>query len=49
MQIDSAHGAEFLYTEAQLSKYRAQLDWMEGLSLPPGPSRDFIRQLAREL
>ncbi|WP_406184546.1 DUF5753 domain-containing protein [Streptomyces sp. NBC_01006] len=49
VQIDSAHGAEFLHTEAQLSKYRAQLDWMERISLPPSPSRDFIHRLAREL
>lgn len=49
VQIDSTHGADFLHTEAQLSKYRAQLDWMEQLSLSPDPSRDFIHNLAREL
>lgn len=49
VQVDSTHGAGFLHTESQLSKYRAQLDWMERLSLAPGPSRDFIHNLAREL
>lgn len=49
VQVDSTHGADFLHTEAQLSKYRSQLDWTERLSLPPGPSRDFIHHLAREL
>ncbi|MFF1560378.1 helix-turn-helix domain-containing protein [Streptomyces sp. NPDC058279] len=49
VQVDSTHGADFLHTEAQLSKYRFQLDWTERLSLAPGPSRDFIHRLAREL
>ncbi|MFJ7208349.1 DUF5753 domain-containing protein [Streptomyces sp. NPDC098789] len=49
VQVDSTHGPDFLHTEAQLSKYRAQLDWMERLSLGPEASRDFIHQLARQL
>ncbi|WP_449483854.1 helix-turn-helix domain-containing protein [Streptomyces avidinii] len=49
VQVDSTHGADFLHTATQLAKYRAQLDWMERLSLPAAPSRDFIRDLAREL
>ncbi|MFC9297186.1 helix-turn-helix domain-containing protein [Streptomyces sp. NPDC057011] len=49
VQVDSTHGPDFLHTEAQLSKYRAQLDWMEQLSLSPAASRDFIHALARQL
>ncbi|MFK0254417.1 helix-turn-helix domain-containing protein [Streptomyces sp. NPDC090445] len=49
VQIDSTHGPDFLHTEAQLAKYRVQLDWMEQLSLTPAASRDFIRNLAHEL
>ncbi|MFD7028990.1 helix-turn-helix domain-containing protein [Streptomyces sp. NPDC059917] len=49
VQVDSTHGPDFLHTEAQLSKYRAQLDWTERLSLTPEASRDFIHQLARQL
>ncbi len=49
VQIDSTHGPEFLYKEAQLSKYRAQLDWMERRSLSPGESRDLIQDIASQL
>ncbi len=49
VQIDSTHGPEFLYGEAQLSKYRAHLDWMERLALDPGSSREFIRDVAKQL
>ncbi|MFD0268719.1 helix-turn-helix domain-containing protein [Streptomyces sp. NPDC127106] len=49
VQIDSTHGPDFLHTEAQLAKYRVQLDWMERLSLTPAASRDFIRSLTHEL
>ncbi|MEV5378531.1 helix-turn-helix domain-containing protein [Streptomyces nondiastaticus] len=49
VQIDSTHGPEFLYGEAQLSKYRAHLDWMARLALDPGSSRDFIRDVAKQL
>ncbi|MDA5280471.1 helix-turn-helix domain-containing protein [Streptomyces sp. NPDC054904] len=49
VQVDSTHGPDFLHTEAQLAKYRAQLDWMEKLSLSPEASRDFIHTVARQL
>ncbi|KJY35706.1 MULTISPECIES: helix-turn-helix domain-containing protein [Streptomyces] len=49
VQVDSTHGPDFLHTEAQLAKYRQQLEWMERLSLPPAESRDFIHALARQL
>ncbi|MFJ9853354.1 helix-turn-helix domain-containing protein [Streptomyces sp. NPDC101150] len=49
VQVDSSHGPEFLYAEAQLAKYRAQLDWLEELALSPEQSRDFIREIAHQL
>jgi transcriptional regulator with XRE-family HTH domain len=49
VQIDSTHGPEFLYGEAQLAKYRAHLDWMERIALTPEKSRDFIHDIARQL
>ncbi|MEV0118652.1 helix-turn-helix transcriptional regulator [Streptomyces sp. NPDC050844] len=49
VQVDSSHGPEFLGSEAQLSKYRAHLDWMERIALPPEASRDFIRDIINNL
>ncbi|GHJ34815.1 helix-turn-helix transcriptional regulator [Streptomyces sp. TS71-3] len=49
VQVDSLHGAAFLHAEGQLTKYRAQFEWLEELALPPERSRDFIRELARQL
>ncbi|MGW1001572.1 helix-turn-helix domain-containing protein [Streptomyces sp. NPDC002520] len=49
VQIDNSHGPDFHYGEAELTKYRAHLDRMEDLALPPDGSRDFIRTVAREL
>ncbi|MHC0430867.1 helix-turn-helix domain-containing protein [Streptomyces sp. O3] len=48
-QVDSTHGPDFLHQEAQLSKYRGQLDWMERLALPRTESRDCIRAVAQQL
>ncbi|MFE0699584.1 helix-turn-helix domain-containing protein [Streptomyces sp. NPDC058872] len=48
VQVDSTHGPDFLYAEAQLSKYRGHLDWMERIALTPGESGDFIDAIARE-
>lgn len=49
VQVDSSHGPTFIHAEAQLSKYRAQLDLLEELALPPEPSRNLIREIARQL
>ncbi|GGY90954.1 transcriptional regulator [Streptomyces poonensis] len=49
VQIDSAHGPDFLHQEAQLAKYRAHLDWMEQRSLSPETSRAFIQDIANQL
>ncbi|MEU3215429.1 DUF5753 domain-containing protein [Streptomyces sp. NPDC006971] len=49
VQLDSAHGPEFMHAHAQLAKYRAHLDWMEDASLPSAESRDFIHTIARQI
>ncbi|MER5429823.1 helix-turn-helix transcriptional regulator [Streptomyces sp. NPDC002588] len=49
VQVDSTHGPEFLYQEAQLSKYRTQLDWMEERALSPEESYGFIQDIAIQL
>ncbi|MFE4017751.1 helix-turn-helix domain-containing protein [Streptomyces sp. NPDC059101] len=49
VQVDSSHGPEFLYFDGQLAKYRAQLKWLEELTLPPDRSRDFIQEIAHQL
>ncbi|MFI8105539.1 helix-turn-helix domain-containing protein [Streptomyces sp. NPDC086023] len=49
VQVDNSHGPDFLYAEAQLTKYRAHLDLMEKLALSPSASRDFIHTLASRL
>ncbi|MBT2447785.1 helix-turn-helix transcriptional regulator [Streptomyces sp. ISL-43] len=49
VQVDNSHGPDFLYADAQLTKYRAHFDLMESLALPPGASRDFIRNIASQL
>ncbi|MES5817117.1 helix-turn-helix transcriptional regulator [Streptomyces sp. RG80] len=49
VQLDSTHGPEFIDTEAQLAKYRAQLDAAEAVALTPDASRTFIRTLADDL
>ncbi|MGW1096604.1 DUF5753 domain-containing protein [Streptomyces sp. NPDC002455] len=49
VQLDSAHGPEFMHAEAQLTKYRAHLDWMEEAALGAAESRDFIHAVARQL
>ncbi|MGW1755234.1 helix-turn-helix domain-containing protein [Streptomyces mirabilis] len=49
VQVDSSHGPTFLHAEGQLAKYRAQLDLLESLALPPEQSHDFICQIAQQL
>ncbi|MEU4208701.1 helix-turn-helix transcriptional regulator [Streptomyces sp. NPDC026206] len=49
VQLDSAHGPEFLHAETQLAKCRVHLDWMETAALDPDQSRDFIHAVARDL
>ncbi|PWI11781.1 transcriptional regulator [Streptomyces sp. NWU339] len=49
VQLDSAHGPDFTGAEAQLTKYRAHLDWMDDAALPSAASRDLIRTVARDI
>ncbi|MEU1483149.1 DUF5753 domain-containing protein [Streptomyces sp. NPDC005752] len=49
VQLDSAHGPEFMHAEAQLTKYRAHLEWMEDAALGTAESRDFIHAVSRQL
>ncbi|GGT09375.1 helix-turn-helix transcriptional regulator [Streptomyces atratus] len=49
VQLDSAHGPEFMHADAQLTKYRAHLDWMEDASLSTAASRDFIHAISSQI
>ncbi|MGC9441924.1 helix-turn-helix domain-containing protein [Streptomyces sp. WG5] len=49
VQLDSAHGPDFTGAEAQLTKYRSHLDWMDNAALDPAASRDLVHSVAREL
>jgi transcriptional regulator with XRE-family HTH domain len=49
VQVDSLHGPAFLHAEGQLVKYRAQLDLLEELALPPEASRELICKIAHHL
>ncbi|MGW0935075.1 DUF5753 domain-containing protein [Streptomyces sp. NPDC002666] len=46
VQLDSAHGPDFMHADAQLTKYRAHLDWLEHASLGPIESRDFVHAIS---
>lgn len=49
VELDSTHGPDFIDSEMQLRKYRLQLEQLETVALPPGPSRDFIREIMHQL
>jgi transcriptional regulator with XRE-family HTH domain len=49
VELDTDHGCEFLDAEAQLAKYRAVLDRMEGHALGPAESRDLINRIAKSV
>ncbi|MZF53902.1 helix-turn-helix domain-containing protein [Streptomyces sp. SID5594] len=46
---DTATGPAFLDAETRLANYRAAMDRVEGLSLDPRKSRDFIREIAQQV
>ncbi|MGW1164918.1 helix-turn-helix domain-containing protein [Streptomyces sp. NPDC002550] len=46
---DAPHGSVFIDSEAQLSAYRTRFRKVEAVSLGPERSRDFIRELTKEL
>jgi len=49
VELDIAHGPEFVDGTMQLHKYRSQLDAMETVALTPKASRDLIRALANDI
>ncbi|MBO0512092.1 Scr1 family TA system antitoxin-like transcriptional regulator [Streptomyces beijiangensis] len=49
VELDATHGPEFLDTDIQLAKYRAQLDGLTDRALTPEESREFISEIARQL
>lgn len=49
VELDTAHGCEFLDAEAQLAKYRVVLDRMNSGALSPEKSRDAIHNIAQSL
>jgi hypothetical protein len=46
---DGPNGPVFIDAQAQLSRYRTLFRRVEGSSLEPGRSRDFIHRMAKEL
>ncbi|MFF4225686.1 helix-turn-helix domain-containing protein [Streptomyces abikoensis] len=49
VQLDSFHGSTFIDSHSDLADYRALLDRMEELSLPPSKTRDFIHSIAQRI
>ncbi|MET9292771.1 Scr1 family TA system antitoxin-like transcriptional regulator [Streptomyces sp. NPDC003077] len=49
VQTDTPVGSVFLHAETHLANYRTVLDRTEERSLAPGPSRDFIREVAHQV
>ncbi|MER5811911.1 helix-turn-helix transcriptional regulator [Streptomyces sp. NPDC002033] len=47
--LDQSHGLAFLDAEPQLAKYRMLFDRLDAVALPPGRTRDLIRDVARDL
>lgn len=49
VQLDAAHGCQFIDAEAEVAKYRAVLQRMEATALEPAESRDFIHGIMRSM
>lgn len=49
VQLDRTSVAEFLHVEAQLRKFRLQLDQMQRIALTPDRTRDLIHSIAQQL
>lgn len=49
VQLERTGFAEFLHVEAQLRKFRLQLDQMQRIALPPDRTRDHINSLVKQL
>ncbi|MFI7276819.1 helix-turn-helix domain-containing protein [Streptomyces sp. NPDC049879] len=46
VQLDTAHGPDFLHLPAQLNLYGSQLDWMEKASYSTSESQNFLLSLS---
>nr|WP_322972945.1 Scr1 family TA system antitoxin-like transcriptional regulator [Streptantibioticus cattleyicolor] len=49
VHLDTAHGPAFIDSPTPLANYRAVLDTLEKMALPPDESRDVMRSIAREM
>lgn len=49
VQIDTAHGAEFIDAAARLNRYRARFESIDNAALPQDNSSDLIRRVSQEL
>ncbi|MGW3564700.1 helix-turn-helix domain-containing protein [Streptomyces sp. NPDC000941] len=49
VQLDAAHGCQFIDAEAEVAKYRAVSQRMEATALEPAESRDFIHGIMRSM
>ncbi|NNN38293.1 helix-turn-helix transcriptional regulator [Streptomyces sp. S3(2020)] len=49
VQLDSAHGGEFTHSDAQLSKYRAHMEWWHAHTMNSQDSRDLMHTIAQHL
>ncbi|NGO10913.1 hypothetical protein G5C60_25770 [Streptomyces sp. HC44] len=49
VQLDTAHGGEFIGSEPLLKQYRKRYEKVVSTALEPGQSRDFITQILQEL
>ena len=48
IQLDTEHGCEFLYADAQLERYRTFMERVESIALDPLDSRTHIEKLINE-
>lgn len=49
VQLDTEHGAELLFADAQLANYRTSIGRFKAIALAPAASRDFIYKIANAL
>jgi transcriptional regulator with XRE-family HTH domain len=49
VQLDTEHGSEHLFADAQLDNYRTFFERFEAMALTPAPSRDFIHKIIKAL
>jgi hypothetical protein len=47
--LDTDHGCDYLYAEAQLVRYRTVLDRLESWAFSPARTRDLISRIAKNI